>query len=47
MDVLLGSFQNFSEWLIFRNANGRVLPKIQTSFSLEPMNASEWMSRKL
>ena len=35
MDALLGSYQKYSEWLFFRNANGRVLSKIQTSIYLE------------
>ena len=39
MDVLLGSCQKYSEWLFFRNANGRALPKIQTSICLD----NQWM----
>ena len=35
MDVLLGRFQKFSEWLFCGNPNGQLIPKIQTSFNLE------------
>ena len=45
MDVLLGGYQKYLSGYFFWNANGRVLPKIQTSISLEhqwkPLN--EWV----
>ena len=46
MDVLMTSFQKFSDQLLHRKPNGRV-PKIATTFfSGTAKDASGWMNRK-